>query len=328
MKREVIQDKVYKCVFGRIGLPDLPDVNIKYIKDTLLDGVWYRKVRINTIDPLPKRKNDLIEIDFVEDEIPAYILVPKKISEKLYGILACHSHAKNYEIGKSEVIGFKERLTGLRTHYGIELAKKGYVVIAPDMLGFEERKPERFDNEGMFTHGERMFTSNYHNMGFSLLGKNMIDLKMSLNALESLDETNDYFGVIGHSMGGIHAPYLTALDARITAGVQNCGLVTYLDEYEHQWIQCFPFNAPLMGEGIDSPELLALISPRPYMIISGKEDVTLRHSGAREMFELAKRYYIEDGSPENLVFVPFEGGHEFPDEQRETAYDFLNEHLK
>ena len=51
-------------------------------------------------------------------------------------MIAHHQHAGQFDLGKSEVVG----LAGDADQaYGAELAERGYVVIAPDALGFEER---------------------------------------------------------------------------------------------------------------------------------------------------------------------------------------------
>ena len=47
-----------------------------------------------------------------------------------------HQHASNFEIGKSEVVGISGDADQA---IGPELARLGYVVIAPDAIGFEER---------------------------------------------------------------------------------------------------------------------------------------------------------------------------------------------
>ena len=54
------------------------------------------------------------------------------------GVLAIHQHANRYELGKVEPAG----LAGDPQYaYGLELCRRGYVVLCPDLLCFEERRP-------------------------------------------------------------------------------------------------------------------------------------------------------------------------------------------
>ena len=70
------------------------------------------------------------------ERIKSFVLLPKSIPGPVPAILGHHQHAAQFELGKSEVVG----LAGDPDQaYGAELAERGYVVIAPDAIAFEER---------------------------------------------------------------------------------------------------------------------------------------------------------------------------------------------
>src|SRR5829696_3417643 len=72
--------------------------------------------------------------------IPAYLFVPRdqEPGERRAGVFAHHQHAGQFHLGKSEVAG----LAGNPEQaYALELARRGYVVLAPDAICFEERGP-------------------------------------------------------------------------------------------------------------------------------------------------------------------------------------------
>jgi hypothetical protein len=71
-----------------------------------------------------------------DKRIKCFILVPKHIDRALPAIFAHHQHAGQFHLGKSEVVGLKG---DQEQAYASELAERGYVVIAPDALAFEER---------------------------------------------------------------------------------------------------------------------------------------------------------------------------------------------
>ena len=71
-----------------------------------------------------------------DERVKSFLLVPKNINRSLPAIFAHHQHASQFQLGKSEVVGLKGDADQA---YASELAERGYVVIAPDALAFEER---------------------------------------------------------------------------------------------------------------------------------------------------------------------------------------------
>src|SRR3954451_7316450 len=64
-------------------------------------------------------------------------------------MLALHQHAGRYDLGKSEPAGLSaDRMY----HYGLDLCRRGYVVLCPDHLCFEDRRPPEYvraENTGL-----------------------------------------------------------------------------------------------------------------------------------------------------------------------------------
>jgi hypothetical protein len=72
----------------------------------------------------------------VEEEIPALLLVPDGAGP-FAAVLAHHQHNSEWHLGKSEVAG----LAGDPLQaFGPALARAGLVVLAPDAVGFEDRR--------------------------------------------------------------------------------------------------------------------------------------------------------------------------------------------
>ena len=68
--------------------------------------------------------------------VPAYLLVPDDAEGRPPGpaVLACHGHGP----GKSQVVGLTH--TDMpNADYGLQLVRRGYVVLAPDLRCFGER---------------------------------------------------------------------------------------------------------------------------------------------------------------------------------------------
>lgn len=80
----------------------------------------------------------LIEYDSYGDKVRAYLLLPE-ILEHNPAILINHQHNREHHLGKSEVCG----LAGNPLQaFGPVLAKKGFVVLAPDSICFEDRRKD------------------------------------------------------------------------------------------------------------------------------------------------------------------------------------------
>ena len=81
---------------------------------------------------------ELIEYDSYGDKVKAYLLLPE-ILNKNPAILINHQHNREHHLGKSEVCG----LAGNPLQaFGRALVRRGYVVLAPDSICFEDRRKD------------------------------------------------------------------------------------------------------------------------------------------------------------------------------------------
>lgn len=80
----------------------------------------------------------LIEYDSYGDKVSAFLLLPEILGNNS-AILINHQHNREHHLGKSEVCG----LAGNPLQaFGPELVKKGFVVLAPDSICFEDRRKD------------------------------------------------------------------------------------------------------------------------------------------------------------------------------------------
>ena len=146
------------------------------------------------------------------DTIKGYLLVPDGVSPAFPcpAILALHSTGP----GASQAVGLVPKENRC---YGMELAQRGYVVLAIDVVSAGERVYQGYKP--------------YHSIGFyikypdwSIMGKNIFDHQRGLDYLCSLDFVDsERLGCIGHSLGGYNSFFLQAFDPRIKAAVSSCG---------------------------------------------------------------------------------------------------------
>ena len=267
-------------------------------------------------DPAFTRCTIRIAID-QQDQVPAYLYLPaaRKPGERLPAVLALHQTSAR---GKKEVDG--QGRPGQA--YARELAKRGYVVLAPDYPSFGDyrcdfaRQPFASGTmKGIFNHSR------------------CVDY---LATREEVDAGR--IGVIGHSLGGHKAMFLAVFEPRIKAVVASCGWSPFADHMGGKldaWAQ--PLYMPRIRDRFhldtkqmpfDFNEVVAAIAPRPFLSIAAERDAEFGVAGVRRGIAAAQPVYDLLGAGDNLEARYFDGPHSFPDSQREAAYKFLDQHLR
>lgn len=302
---------------------------------------------VKTLGKMPQKTNPDIAIEgktdfgdyviwdvtyFTEpnERVRAHVLIPKNASVKapVPGIIALHQHNGEYYIGKAEPAG----LVGDPMYfYGKELAERGFAVISPDHLGFEERKPSDIElkRRGISAsqHERELFTHAICK-GSTLQAKYLSDLVVAVDVLCSFDFVDsERIGTIGHSLGGQEALWLTFYDKRVKAGVSSCGFSTIRAVFNcHK-----PHNFAMYTFGLlEAGDIFALIEQmaedgKAFMMINGTKDFGLPMDGVYALHECAAKAYSK--APDKYCAVIFEGGHSFPENIRFKAYEFLERAL-
>ena len=248
--------------------------------------------------------------------VPAYLLVPKPFlsgTKKAPAVLALH---QTHGLGHKVVVGLGKSPDD---EYGVELVKKGYVVMAPAYPLLANYAP------------------NWRAMGYSSATMKAVwDNKRGLDLLETLPYVKKgMFGAIGHSLGGHNGVFTAVLDLRIKVVVTSCGLDSFLDYMGGEvkgWSgdRYMPrmSNYGLRDIPFDFPELIAALAPRPVFISSPYGDTNFRWESVDRVASAARQIYGLYRKPEHLVVMHPDCGHRFPREMRERAYEILKKVLR
>ena len=78
----------------------------------------------------------------------------------------------------------------------------------------------------------------------------------------------------------------------------------------------------------DISNLVCDLAPRPLLMTNGNKDSIFPIDGVNEIAEIARKAYDKNGLIGNFKSIIFEGGHCFPDEVKEQAYNWLDRFLK
>jgi dienelactone hydrolase len=281
-----------------------------------LGGAWPEAGPLNPVVRGPPQAAAGYRIEHVAydsepgDPVPACLLIPDQVSASrpAPAIAVWHQHAGQWHLGKSEPAG----LAGDPVHHtGAALARAGYVVLCPDALCFEDRR----DPTGRLEGGdfERFEFLRYTVAGKCMAWKNILDMRRAVDYLVSRPEVDARaIGSYGHSMGSTHAWLGAPWDERLRAVVCNCCLPTYAGIHREHLLHCFPNFIPGLHAFGDTPDVVALIAPRPLHLNFGElDDGSPIDEVRRAVARLARTYarqhaaerfsvYIEDGTGHTL----------------------------
>ena len=253
------------------------------------------------------------------ERVSAYLFLPAG-GTRMPAVLCLHQHHHEYHLGKSEpagVAGDHGQATAL------ELAQRGYVTLAPDMLGFEERQHASLPGP-LF---ERFEAMRQLSEGSCLQAKYLSDLQRALDYLVARPEVDPArIGCIGHSLGGQETLFLAALDRRVSVGVSSCGFSSYPAIFRRQVNHNFALYVPGLGRQGGFGAVLALVAPRPFLALAGRDDPLFPIQGVRQTVHAAQRANASAGWPLRLQAFPT--GHSFSRAMRMAAYAWLDRWLK
>jgi dienelactone hydrolase len=266
------------------------------------------------------------------DRVPAWLLLPHPLnpnssftqergeSKKLPAMLCLH---QTITIGKDEPVGLGKQES---KQQALHLVKRGYICLAPDYPSFGEYK---YDFAAAFQSGD------YASGTMKAIWNNMraIDL---LESLPEVDKTR--IGAIGHSLGGHNTLFTAAFDERIQVAVTSCGFCSFSKYYGGNlkgWTsdRYMPRIASEYGNDpkkmpFDFTDVLSAIAPRAVFVMAPTRDSNFDVEGVKDVMKVVTPVYEKLKAADQLKVIHPDAGHEWPEDARKDAYQFVDQVLK
>ncbi len=289
---------------GPLPRPAQPvPLQTEVLEEHFADGLVHRKLSYHT--------------DRRDDKLRAWLLMPDaRNAERRPAVLCLH---QTTPAGKDAPVGRADRPS---MHYALELARRGYITLAPDYPSFGEHEHD-FDADDYASGSMKAIYDNIR----------------AIDLLQSLPEVDgERIGCIGHSLGGHNALFTAVFDDRIQAVATSCGFTSF-HKYKsgdlHGWsgprymprvATRYAFSPDRMP--FDFPEVLAAIAPRAVFIVAPLRDDNFDVAGVRDCVKAARPIYSLLGRSDRLQVLYPDAAHDFPEPGREAAYSNFDRILR
>jgi dienelactone hydrolase len=307
-----------ECITKILGSPSgnlkPPQPEAELLGEEQLDDHIRRHIRIRS------------ELD---DWITAYLLIPNGVSQKQSGerrraaMICVHQTVAQ---GKEEPCGIKG---DPQLAFALQLVRRGFVCIAPDMIGFGERIPPGTAPY----HDSAAFYRKHPNWSF--MGKMIWDMSRVVDYLRTLSFVDPLqIGSIGHSHGAYTTLFAAAFEPRISLAIASCGFTTFRSDPEPDRWSHLTALIPQLGTYLpevknipfDWQHICALTAPRPLLVWYATQDTIFPETDNLDvMLTDVGSVYGLYGAADDLKWHAFDGPHKFPDDGREIAYRWLEE---
>jgi len=306
----LVQDEVLNDIIRLIGL------KIHLINDIRYDIISY-EIKEGYEQHLIVYQND-------GSKIPAFLLIPNK-ANACPAIIIHHQHNGQRHLGKSEICG----LAGDPLQaFGPQLAKKGFVVLCPDSICFEDRRTNAAGIKTLDNDGD--FLQHYNEMcyriikGDTLMRTVIADAMTGIDVLESLPYVDkEKIGTLGHSYGGNTVLFLMAIDKRIRFGCASGSACTLQNRMKYRVGIEMASVIPHFCEKYDIDDLVKCIAPNKLLIVSAEDDKYSRD--ADFICQQAKPVYASLDVDGNLHHKRCHGGHALTKDRFDYIVNWLCE---
>ena len=281
-------------------MPDeRPAVKLNVLNEDITDGISRQLVRYETEAGVP---------------VEGYLLRPSNGNtlKLLPGVVALHQTTRHTIDQIAGLAGPTEQQIGWK------LARRGFVVFCPRCFLWQ--------NATNFVQAMARFKRQHPNT--ICMHKMLWDASRGVDVLDSLPEVDpNRIGAVGHSLGAVESLYLAAFDQRVQAAVASePGIGIQFNNWHDPWFLGPAVRRPDFP--LEHHQLLALIAPRPFLLLAGEAG---KHAsdGKRSwpFIDAATQVYQLYGTPTRIGLYNHHQGHTVPPQAFEKLAQWLEAYL-
>ena len=195
--------------------------------------------------------------------------------------------------------GLTSRKEDMSSAFGKALADKGFASLALDAPDHGERKPE----------GQQPQAHNPIRM-FQIIRGGIVDYRIALDYLKTRKDVDSArIGLLGYSMGAMMGSILSGVDDRVKATVLCVG-----GDIVRAFADRIPPALREQAETVAPSNFIGHISPRPFLMINGKQDQLVNEAAAKALYDAAK-------DPREIIWA--DAGHMLPPAVTAKGIDWL-----
>ena len=270
-----------------------------------------------------------------DSRVLGLMLVPKG-KGPFPAVLLLHDHGARFDIGKEKVIQPfdvpDERMKSAKEWadicyggrwIGDELAKRGYVCFATDMLNWSDRGGGGYD-------GQQAIAGNLLQLGMSFAGLIAYEDMRSAEFLATRPEVDSKrVFAMGLSVGSFRTWQVCALSDRISAGVAICWMATIIGllvtgNNQTRGQSAYTMIHPGLFNYMDYPDVASIACPKPMLFFNGRQDGLFPVPSVEDAYSKMRKVWESQGVGDRLVTKLWDVPHEFNREMQEEAFDWLD----
>ncbi len=255
-----------------------------------------------------------------------FMLSPVARKEKAPGVVALCGHGYGVrqilnisKKGKKKLIPY---LDNYQKNFAVELAERGCVVIAPELIGFGEARLKKDLIKPFYISSCDELSHHLLPYGLTVAAMRVFQATVCARLLESNESVeNEKISCMGISGGGLTALYASVTDEAFKKTVISGYINTFRDSILSLWHCPDNYIPDILNTG-EIYDFACALSPRKLLIESGKNDKLFPIEASRKAHENITRIYALTGAEDNLQIDVFEGKHSVSGRK---SFDFLSE---
>ena len=257
---------------------------------------------------------------------PVFILIPKRLSEKAKGVVTLCGHG----YGVRQILNISKKgnkkhfnyFDNYQNNFAAELAKRGNVVIAPELFGFGEARLSHDLWKPFYISSCDELSHHLLPYGLTTASVRVAQALMCAKVLREMELVDkSKVSLMGISGGGLTALYASVLDDSIYKTV-ICGYVnTFRDSIFARW-HCPDNYIPRILEVGEIYDFASALAPKALFIESGEKDKLFPIEASKKAHESIKRVYSLMNAEDKLQIDVFPGKHAVSGRK---SFDWLSE---